>query len=389
MKMMIALAGLSVLSLAHAERWNSANNPLNFSAVSKNKLSFAFESLPLKANLLDDRFGWSDTYWPSNLGGIAYRWNHANPEPFTFKLHTKDELLLMTPHEVGMLSPAELYDIAVGDYNYSLTKKVLRTYSPDDLWWEGICHGWAQAAANYPEPSKVEITNQDGIIVPFGSSDVKGLLSMHDAFNSKGRYVRIGERCKAPGKVKGEESPEDGVVPQVSLRAANSDECRDVNAGAFHVVLTNMIGINSQGFVAEVDRYNDVWNQPVTSYTSEILGDVELTAKDQKSGVSRKLKVATTMTYGEELVWKSQEEEEKGTLGFVSKDPVTGTPAQTFMSKNYEYVLELDAQGNIIGGEWLTETRPDMLWHKVRDVKFINGKFPLEGLNKIYVPVTR
>ena len=158
----------------------------------------------------------------------------------------------------------------VCDYSYSLTKKVLGSVKPTDLWWEGICHGWSQAASNYSEPEQVVVTNKDGVKVPFGSSDVKGLLAMHDAYNSKGTFARVGDRCDVRGKVAGEESEEDGPIKPPSAADANKDKCADVNAGAFHVVITNMIGINSQGFVADVDRFNDVWNQPVTPLTGEV-----------------------------------------------------------------------------------------------------------------------
>lgn len=389
MKTLAVLATLALTGSAFAAKWDRGNNPDYFNRIAKNKMNHSLKELPLKGELQDHRYGWSETYWPSNLGGIAYRWNHPNPEPFKFKLHSKEEVLKMSSNELSELSPAELYDIAMGDYRYSLTKKVLKQYSPKDLWWEGICHGWSQAAANYPEPDKTIITNKDGVKVPFGSSDVKGLLSMHDAFNSKGFYVRVGDRCSVPGKVKGEENAEDGDVSVPSPKDANKSECADVNAGAFHIVLASMIGINSQGFVADVDRFNDVWNQPVTSYESSIVGEVPLTAQDVKNGVVQKIHMKTVMTYGEELMFYSPEEEAAGELGFVSKEPVTGTPAQTFKSKPYEYVLELNQFGNIIGGEWISETRPDMLWMKARDNKFRNGKFPLAGLNLIYKPVQK
>jgi hypothetical protein len=355
--------------------------------VAKQKMVSAFAELPLKARISDDRFGWSETYWPSNLGGIAYRWNHPNPEPFKFKLFSREELLKMTEGELSELSPAELYDIAMGDYSYTLTKRVLRFYSPNDLWWEGICHGWALAASNYPEPDKTVVRNKDGIAVPFGASDVKGLLSMHDAFNSRGQYVRVGERCSVKGKVDGEASAADGDIRFPAKRDAERAECSDVNAGAFHIVLASMIGLNSHGFIADVDRFNDVWNQPVTSYDSTVVGEAALTPQDLRSGVDRKLHVKTVMTYGEELEFYTPEEEAAGTISFVSKEPVTGTPRQAFRSKNYEYVLELDRNGNIIGGEWISETRPDMLWLKARDVSFNDSRLPLSGLNRIYRPV--
>lgn len=389
MKKLAVLAGILMVSGAHAEKWNRSNNPEFFNPIAKNKMVLNFADLPLKGELQDQRYGWSDSYWPSNKGGIAFRWNHPDPQPFKYKLHTKEEIKNMSEAQLGELSPSELYDIAMGDYSYSLTKKVLKEYSPKDLWWEGICHGWALAASHYPEPQKVLFTNKDGIKVPFGSSDVKGLLSMHDAYNSKGFYVRVGDRCAVPGKVKGEESEADGNVSVPAKKDADKPECSDVNAGAFHVVLTSMIGINSQGFVADVDRFNDVWNQPVTSYESEVVGDAALTPKDIKNGVDRKIHVKTVMTYGEELQFWNEEAVAAGELNFVQKEPVTGTPAQAFLSKNYEYILELNKAGKIIGGEWISETRPDMLWMKAKDVRFNSSKMPLEGLNLIYKPIKR
>lgn len=389
MNKFLVLSALAVVSSAHAAKWNKSNNPDFFKPVAAKGIVKNFSELPLKAEISDHRFGWSETYWPSNKGGIAYRWNSPNPEPFKYKLKTKEELLKMSEKELEELSPAELYDIAMGDYTYSLTKKVLSKFSPTELWWEGICHGWALAASNYAEPAKVVVTNKDGLKVPFGSSDVKGLLSMHDAFNSKGLYVRVGDRCGVDGKAAGEALPEDGNVPVVSKRDAEKSECEDVNAGAFHIVLASMIGVNSHGFVADVDRFNDVWNQPVTSYESTVVGEVRLNEKDLKNGVDRKIRVKTTMTYGEELVFYNAEDAANGEVGFVSKEPVTSTPAQTFSSRNYEYILELDRAGNIVGGEWISEGRPDMLWMKKKDPTFYNGKMPLAGLSKIYKPIEK
>src|SRR5690606_23843040 len=125
---------------------------------------------------------------------------------------------------------------------------------------------------NYPEPEKTVVTNKDGIKVPFGSSDVKALLAMHDSYNSKGWNARVGERCSANGKVPGEAYPDKDKYPNPpSKEQAEAPECQDINAGSFHIILANMIGINSHGFVAEVDRFADVWNQPVTAYSSKVV----------------------------------------------------------------------------------------------------------------------
>lgn len=389
MKKLALFATVFVATTALAEKWDKANNPSYFNIVAPGKMKFELRDLPLAAKLQDDRIGWSESYWPSNLGGIAYRWNSPNPQPFKYKLLSKEEVAKLSEKELGELSPAELYDISQSDYKYTLTKKVLKQYSPNDLWWEGICHGWSQAAANYAEPDKTVVTNKEGIKVPFGASDVKGLLAMHDAYNSKGLYARIGARCGVVGKVEGEAFPEDGDVPFPASRDANRPECADVNAGAFHVVLASMIGVYSKGFVADVDRFNDVWNQPVTGYESTIGEELPVTAAELKSGIDKKVKVTTLMTYGDELIFYSPEAAAEGEVGFVSKDPVTGTNAQVNTTRKYEYILELDSFGKIIGGTWISETRPDMMWMKKKDDKFLDGKLPLAGLNQIYTPVKR
>jgi hypothetical protein len=389
MKTLVSLALFFLSVHSFAERFNPDNNPTNFNKIIGTQMIMKFDSLPLGGRLNDTRLGWSETYWPSNKGGIAYRWSHPDPRPFQYTFHTKDELRKMNQKEIGELSPAELYDIALGDYNYTLTKKVLALFSPRDLWWEGICHGWSLAAANYPEPAPIVIRNKDGIKVPFGSSDVKGLLAMHDAYNAKGIYAQVGKRCSASGKVPGEGDDRDANSNPPAPEIGNAPDCKDINAGSFHVTLSNMIGIHSKSFVADVDRYNDVWNQPVTAYSSSIIGEAEVLPEHLQNGVVRRIKIATKFTYGEELKFYTPEAELAGAKNFVSKLPVTGTDHQEFRHKNYEYIVELDAKGSVVGGEWVSETRPDFIWTIIRDRRFNNSPYPLSGLNTIYRPLKR
>jgi hypothetical protein len=386
--LLLALATLAP-QLAFAERFEEGNSPVFFKKLAGTEMITNFKQLPTNGEQLDDRYGWSETYWPSNVGGIAYRWNHPNPEPFKYKFNSKEELKRMGMQELSQLSPAEMYDVAMGDYNYTLTRKMLGRYSPRDLWWEGICHGWSQAATNYPEPAKVLVTNPDGIKVPFGSSDVKALLAMHEASNFGGAYSFTGRRCKVNGKVPGEGDNRDRNTNPPSEEEANSPDCKDVNAGAFHVVLTNMLGIHGRGFVADIDRFNDVWNQPVTSYETTIVGEEAISESDRAGGVARKVRVHTKMTYGEELKFYTPQLAAEGKKNFVSKSPVTGTVHQEFRFKPYEYYVEIDAAGKVIGGSWISETRPDFLWMFQRSTTFKNSPIPLGGLGKIYSPIRR
>ena len=86
----LILATLLFIPIARAELFNAANNPSNFNRIAGISLITHFDSLPVEGKLIDDRLSWSETYWPSNVGGIAYRWNSPDPQPFKYKMHTKE-----------------------------------------------------------------------------------------------------------------------------------------------------------------------------------------------------------------------------------------------------------------------------------------------------------
>jgi hypothetical protein len=51
-------------------------------------------------------------------------------------------------------------------------------------------------------------------------------------------------------------------------------------------------------------------------------------------------------------------------------------------SRRYEYWLEIDFRGNIVGGSWITEDRPDYLW--TAEARPFTRMYT--GLNRIYRP---
>lgn len=389
-KFLLALTLAIPPTLSIAEIWDGPNHPGNFRRLMGTNLVMTFSDLPLSGRTADDRMGWAEAFWPSNKGGIAYRWNHPDPQPFKYKLHPLSELKAMSAEQIGRLSPAELYDIASGDYNYTLTRRTLSLYSPRDLWWEGICHGWAQAATQYAEPAPVTVVNKDGIRVPFGSSDVKALLSMHEAYNYKGEpFGFVGRRCAVNGKVQGQELNGDTHPFPPNSEAANSPECRDANAGATHVIMGNMLGLLGKGFVADVDRFNDVWNQPIVRYDSTIVGEEPVTESHRAQGIHRRVRLKTDFVYSEELLYPSARARELGYTNFVSKQPVTLTSSQEYVTKKYEYILEIDSADRIVGGEWISETRPDFIWNYKKAKNFKNAPIPLANLRFIYKPIRR
>lgn len=381
MRLAVLAAALIVTAPALASKWDSANDPTRLQNVTGVPVVANFARLPLAAKLSNPHYIWSDTWWPSYWGGIAYRWNaEPNPQNFKYRMLSREEVKRASLSDLEKLSPTEKYDIFMGRYDYPLTKKVLSLYNPRMQWWEGICHGWSLAAITTIEPARNDIMSKDGVLVPFGSSDVKGLLDFYYAkVHETDRRVQVGKRCNVRGKVPGEAYPQDRVRSEPDLDSLPS-ECNDVNAGAFHMALANMIGLQDKGIVMEVDRYADIWNQPVGEYSSRVVS-----TRPARNGGSI-VQIKTDMTYGEELnTLDPAHRNDDG--GFMSMNPVTGTDQQTFSTRHYEYTLELDAAGNITGGEWISSTRPDFFWMKAGATTFIDGAYGLSGLNQIYRPV--
>jgi hypothetical protein len=311
------------------EAWDSNNNP---SSLGLNNYVKNFEQLPKSGELPNKP--WSDTYWPSMKGGIAARWM-TGENGFDYTLYTKDQIASLDQDSLKNLSPAEKFDIFCGAYDFPTVKEERSRTSPTCPSWEGICHGWSPASLNFKEPSPITIKNADGIEIPFGASDIKGLLSFWQGQVARGQTYFVASRCNWDIH----ESPEHSDDP----------ECRDMNAGAFHISITNKIGKLQQGFVADVTRDLQVWNQPVYAYSTSVVSE-QAPSEGAAAGTVKEIRVATDMTYAVELQQQW--------------DP-TGVQPRTV---TYQYRVELDASGNIIGGDWEKEQwdRPDFLWTQSR-----------------------
>jgi hypothetical protein len=254
--------------------------------------------------------------------------------------------------ERAELSPSEKYDILIGRFDYPFTVWQRKNTSPsDDSWW-GICHGWAPAAYAFREPKPVVAVSRDGIRIPFGSSDVKALLSFHQA--REGRSVLLGQRCNA----------DLSNDPQ----AGGSLACRDTNAGSFHIVLANQIGKRHTPFVLDVTRDLEVWNQPIVSYESKVLSQ-RLPTAQAAPGTVVEYQITTDVAYVVEMA--------------PSWTPHVGIDNALGRSR-YVYYIEVDAAGRVVGGSWVSEGRPDFLWQNA-PVTFSGLFSPLQELYKASV----
>lgn len=130
-------------------------------------------------------------------------------------------------------------------------------------------------------------------------------------------------------------------------RFSSDASCTDTNAGAFHVVLTNYIGTKNESFVIDRTRDAEVWNQPVEAFAVKVLEERKPSV-GAASGTVKEMLVQTNVRWVAELenAW-----DRSGTNLEVS---------------TYQYTLELDSMGRIIGGEWVSWERPDFIWTQTR-----------------------
>lgn len=324
-----------VLALQANFAWALPRIPGNpFSLDSDNSFTTVFSQMPLEASMQGTGLVWSSYYWASQSAVIAKRWqyNASNRYHWRYNTYSKSELKSLSPNDINRLSPAEKYDIYNRQYDYPTVKMARRYGNKRAKVWNGICHGMSPATLNHPEPKTVTLTNADGIEVTFYSSDVKGLLGFYYAYtHSDNPSPQVGGRCPR----------RDGILGR------NKASCKDVDAAAFHIVLANMLGIQGRSFIADIDRWKEVWNHSAYAYKSEVIGK-------RRTSSGEVVRVKTDITY-------------QGGDGFEPQmSAVLGTDLERWEERHYVYELELNRMGEIVKGKWLSKSRPDFLWFRPR-----------------------
>jgi hypothetical protein len=434
MKILILLS-LVLAPFVYADSWNGNNQPSNMG-----EYNYSFDALPRSGMVEEAHMPWSDNYWESDWGGISFRWNavreqQRDPEgnesldkyaQFSYTPPSLTQVRSMSKEELKKLSPAEKYDLLMGRYDYPTVHSERERTGPGYDDWQGICHGWVPAALNHPEPMATEATNTDGVVVPFGSSDIKALLSYYygvpsyefargmrtvsrtgntlqffdqfdiseigkwlsvasgaSVFNSNWYKVSIDSLkdtadCSSAASINEYGSAEKCVsalsiratvdnlnlVGQIGIRPSRGGRgIGDPNAGAFHVVMANQLGLMKRGFVGNINkkiRNGEIWNQPIVGYDSQI-------TRDHRNGRRGSVDVTTKLYYVNEIAQQWE--------------PVVGTPKQRIATFTFSYSLELDAYGNITGGEWDSRAvHPSFLWkHDKLEIRGYMSK-----LNEIY-----
>ncbi len=341
------LLGLFILQLSTPAfalffPWRDISNPDKMDPSFIKVLS----ALPMQGRAAGEKRFWSGDYWALRKGNINYRWNANNQKGFRLDSPSKETALHMTRDDLAALAPSEKYDLLVGRYEFPLVAEVSKIANRRAADWEGICHGWAPASVNHNEPTPKDLVSVDGIKIPFGSSDIKALISYYYAYGFQVENThQLGLRC-------GKNQDDD----EYGFHSQREDSCdEDLNAGAFHLVITNMLGLKGLGFVGDLVRTEEVWNYPVYFFKSEIDKEGK---PDRRSapGTVKTVRMKTELTFAIE------------NDSFF--EVIIGTKEQLIQTKKYEYDLDIDGNGNIIGGKWKSNERPDFLWLKGRPAKY-------------------
>lgn len=387
---------------------------------------------------------WASSFWPLIQGQIANAWHDKTfLDPMNllkwqtnfndFKKHRDKDLAKpydMSEKQLARLSPAEKYDLLLGDTNFDLTNRIwnyVSTYGEGKSWafissinipdgyrlpeaksdlafWEGICHGWALAAGGSPRAEHtVTVTLPNGKRMPIYPTDMKALLSLTYA-NSvvQDNVLMEGIRCDNPKPNQDQYGRFTDTVP-VQKSEQVLPRCADVHPAVWYLSVVNLAGVQGRAFVAEVDANVTVNNHPFNNYEmryfNPMTGKIDTL---QKSVLAREAYkndpfVANRNPESRSIVgvemkmnvinWTWPKE---GDTDSADKDPIK--------SKTMRFDLELDGQGNVIGGQWRVERKaedfnggstnqPDFFWTLPKN--YMDYFQPVAGLpawNPLYQP---
>lgn len=347
-----------------------AENLVSGGYVEKNIYTMAKNGLEV-GNL--DVEPWSDWYWPIAVGQLSYRYADYNmlqefrrtgkdsEEQWSFMIdyHRRNKPLML---DINLLSPAEKYDMLVGDTNFTLTNTMLnrpRGFAKNGKVesWMGICHGWAPASYMLPRPVKsITVKAADGVTdITFKPTDLKALGSQLWASGYQSTKM-VGGRCNID-------------KPKTDSNGRVLDQnCFDNNPGTWHQIVVNQLGKNKMSFVMDATYDYQVWNHPVTAYSYKYFNPV--TMQEYKTVDEA---VVSMRKFSNDKFKRYRSRNAKFVVGIKMEVQylVETMPSDKSFDKSaydahntayYVYDLELDRNYNIIGGEWYSNKHPDFLW---------------------------
>jgi hypothetical protein len=326
-----------------ADSFNSNTNPIELIRLVNGSPTLKADELVPSGDLgksisvPTDSKPFSSDYWPMQKNGILNRWMGAT-----------------------IPSPAEKYGTLFLDAGqqktmYDWIQKNHGKDVPGVQSWFGICQGWTASAIMEKTPQKPisvrkyvrdgrtylqKCTTPTSDCVSFSPGDLTGLMA--EAYAAADATF-IGYRCDT-AKVNFKYDKNGRIV---------QPNCRS-NAGTLFLTATNFIKKAGKSFAVNAVNNEEVWNQPAYQYA--ITQYRTLTKTEATAAVDP----AETRPYP----WNT------AAVGFrrvtmkldwaVETAPTTNSaPPLVSAGKTYDFILELDATGAVIGGEWVGASKTE------------------------------
>uniref|UniRef100_K3WNA6 Uncharacterized protein n=1 Tax=Globisporangium ultimum (strain ATCC 200006 / CBS 805.95 / DAOM BR144) TaxID=431595 RepID=K3WNA6_GLOUD len=279
---------------------------------------------------------WPSGYWPSFLDGINHEWDAGRPSPaekYARAFNLSISAFATTVSEANGVLKRKTRRACTADRDCSglkdgsvcgKRKRESRGFCIPT--WFGLCHAWAPAAIMELEPKCTVMMN--GV-------EFKALITeVYDGADLP--TVLTGSRFNGNDTT-------DKTTNRDKFGRHLDPRFRDLGAGFFHIAITNILGKLKKSVVVDVTAGREVWNEPVRGY--QVLEATPWTLKN-----------AAQVYLGMDN-W-IVEALDDGPL-VLTMDPTKFTDFA-----EYTYFLELDASGEIIGGEWIEKSlneHPDFL----------------------------
>jgi tetratricopeptide (TPR) repeat protein len=265
---------------------------------------------------------YSGHWWPMKQEGIAFRWLQ------------------------GELSPLEKYakafDVSPAIEWEKKNHGTLGSKKPES-WW-GHCNGWAAASTHAQEPQKSIKHNQ----VVFEVGDLKALLA------------EVYFDCSA--SMVDRRAYREGTIETDKYGRPVEPEFRDLNPGVLHLLVTNMIGVHQFSFVMDFSSGAQVWNYPVDQF--KVLEQKALNSKEAINRIAGREMNEERYPFNGNASSFHYVKLEVRSIDAASPS-IHAQGASRTSKKQYEYILELNQQGEVIGGEWVglsKKEHPDFAW---------------------------
>jgi hypothetical protein len=348
-------------SSGKADGWDEANDPARLDDT----FLYGVDELPLEGAPKSAPIPGS--YWPTSADSINARWDgesSLSPAEKYALAFDRPTLPAQVTHRYGARSAWFARPSCKGpsDCTGLGDSSVCAMARGDDdgfcvpTWW-GICHGWAPYAISEPAPLKPVVrTAKDGSEVVFYPGDLDGLMSLLYAGNTRRKL--LSRRCESRS-----------LATDLAGRPVEG-ECRDLNPGSFHVLVGNLLGKRQQSFIYDRTANDEVWNQPVAGFrvTNSLDGKLKEIPVDRANHLLEQ----PAGPYPFNPAAKRFFEVETDFMYITEAEPARASSqpeaARHMQIEHYRYVLETDADGRILGGEWVGISRthhPDFVWYPV------------------------